>query len=287
MKYLTDLLHKPRREGYPVDFTLARLSSRLAGFATQCPIGGGKAAWQELGKEHRWLYTCLDHSLRKELAAVFLCFELRNINSAIRFARAGDREGTISMLASSMLSVDLKNVLLNSENLVTLLKALSARLSSLDQGFAGLDRVYLDHGLPAVEKTLLDGLLSAASRAGLSGPTNDFLARFVDRRDLLAMAKEGYWGLENFIPANIKDRATLRRLRRKSRAINTRIPGAAGEPVRLENILLEMTVDHFRRQSRTWDTIPKLLDHIMSCYLAARNCGVGTLRPAEVAEPLL
>jgi len=279
MKTLTDLLYKPRQDGYPVDFLLARLGSRLAGFSSRCPIGGGEATWQELQQEYSWLYSCMGLGFRRELSAVFLCFELRNIHSAIRFAKAGDKTGIESVLRSSLLSRDLKGIFLNTDNPLLIIRKLSADLSSLDKGFAGLERIYLDNGLPVLEKAVLDSFLSAAIREGLSDLTTCFLLRFTEKRNLMVLAKEKRWGLENILPAFTESREALRFLERKSRVINGMNPGAAEDPARMDNLLIGKMARDFRRYSRSGQALAKLLDYILSCYIAARNCGVKGIEP--------
>ena len=280
MNRLVDLLATVRQDGYPTDYLLARLRFRTRVFADRCPAGRGEEAWQELQKEYGWLFRQMNVGLRHELAPVFFYFELRNFFAALRFSAGSDRSGLNATLAASLLGPQLQAMLKKEQAFPAKLKELGNFLGRYGEGFSRLDEVWGRGGLNCLETSLFNGFVMIIKREQPPRAVGDFLARLLDRRNLLLLAKQQRWQLANsLLPADDHPALVRRRLGRYLAQLNRQEPGLVDEPTRLDNLLLRTLLRDCRRLARTSQPLAMLLAYLYSCWQTAGDCGVRGLAP--------
>lgn len=271
MHRLAELLRPPRRAGFPVAYLLARLPSRRACWLTSCPGGSGEEARLEVERELEWLHTQLEPRLHRELAPLLIFFELPHLLAALRFSEVGDRNGVETSLRCTRLAPVVGKILARSSPFPEKLAELGGYLGGLDACLAGLAQAWRQGGRVYLEQTLSGGLLVAARREQPTGPVRDLLDRLADRQGLLRLAKAERWQRQG------EGKAGDPRLLRLRRVMAGRHPETAAEPAALDRLLLTEMAKEWQRRGRSGSGLERLLDYLLTCRLAARDCGVRSL----------
>jgi hypothetical protein len=278
MNRLIDLLAGVRTDGYPTDFLLARLQARIAAFAERCPAGRGEEGWLALHDEYRWLFRRMNRGLRNDLAPVFFYFELRNLFAALRFGAGADRDGLTATLAASLLGPEVRLILTKGQPFPATLTELGRLLDGYGEGFDRLAEIWRQGGHGPLETALFSGFSRIINREQPPPAVRDFLARLLERRQLLRLAKGQRWQLPDTQP--VAHQAPLRRrLKRYLEQLPPRDLDQAAGPARLDTLLLRTLLRDCRRAARTGRTLPMFLGYLCSCWLTARDCGVRGLTP--------
>ncbi|MFZ5763703.1 MAG: hypothetical protein ACOY8P_12350 [Thermodesulfobacteriota bacterium] len=171
--------------GYPADYLLARLPARRPRWR-EAPTAGGEG-WPVLARESRWLYGQLPQRLRRELAPLFLYFELRPLFLFLRGLAAGRCAPADELLAATLLADDLKRTLLRAREAGEALRV----LASWWPGGAGLERLAAAKGLAAVEQVMTGALFREAARSATV--LRPLWAALIDLENVVALAKRLRW----------------------------------------------------------------------------------------------
>ncbi|HEX9206851.1 MAG TPA: V-type ATPase subunit [Steroidobacteraceae bacterium] len=308
-----ELLRELGTDGYPTDYLLARIRARRAVLATQwaalrargLPAGAtDDLIWEGFLRELGWLRTQMNRRLRADFAPVFGLFELKTLVLCLRHKAALQEVALEQLLAPSQLSAALRRALLREPDVAAAVGAVAEALSPAGDGQVALQRAYADAGLKGFEVRLNRHYLESMAGARLHPLIRDFLATFVDVRNLMTLYKHLRWGIVDAaaftpggtVPASVlrqaaaaKDAASLDRLVRG-------IAGRAAPPLAtaegsLETILLGSLTRKVRGFGRDDGAAGTVLDYAWRVYIHARNRSIllhaADLGPATLEKELV
>lgn len=183
------LLANPPQPEYPADYLLARLMARQPRWDQELAPADGNttAGWAALAAEFRWLYGQLHHRLRRELAPLFVYFELRPLFLFLRGVASGNAGKGSELLATGLLADGLKQRLCAAQELPVALRLLERAWPVAPP----LHRLYAASGLAAVEEGLTRQLLEQGGQQRAS--LRAFWAALVDLENIMALAKRLRW----------------------------------------------------------------------------------------------
>jgi len=292
--------------GYPTDYLLARIASRRRElvsdwFATPVPAAGQDIAFpgrrpsaargtpaalarERLRQEYRWVYLQMNQGLNCTMAPLFLWFELRTITIALRLRRGGERERELmaELLGGSLLSKRVQQVLGEPG---TGAGALAGLLEAVAEPGRGLGALYRGQKGREYEALFLALYLERTMRSTLHPVLREFFRCVIDLMNLLALAKQLRWQLEE--PQSFIRGGTIA-TRRLEEVLNTK--GAAGLAALLrtqggpegipalrdnpESFLLCRLTRKVAGLGRDPLGIGRILAYLWDCSIEARNAGL-------------
>jgi len=174
------LLVELPQPGYPADYLLARLPARRARWERG-------AEMVPLAAEFRWLYGQLHQQLRRELAPLFVYFELRPLFLFLRGLASNTGKAGRELLATTLLADGLKRALSRERELTAAVRLIGCRCPP----GADLVHLYANGGLAAVEQGMTRQVLAAGRQAPAG--LHDFWAAVIDLENTMALAKRRRW----------------------------------------------------------------------------------------------
>jgi hypothetical protein len=206
-----DLLRKSPDPGYPIEYLLSRIKGRRSRLIKDwrpllfdpalyetLPVartGGGQkeraadAVWRNLMAEYQWVYSQMNRRLRDIFFSYFLYTELRTIFICLRHV-VDRKTGVIDdLLDRSLLSGEIKKVLLLSPDLPEAVNGLERIFSSLSSRFQGLGQTLESDGPRAVEQRLIGTYLSVMIDSDLHRLLKVFFSRLIDSRNIMGLYK--------------------------------------------------------------------------------------------------
>lgn len=275
---MTGLLADQPQPEYPADYLLARLAARRQRWARQfAPRGheGAMAGWAALAAEFRWLHGRMNRRLRRELAPLFVYFELRQLFLFLRGLGSGREERGRELLAASFLADDLKRGLLA----VTELPAALRLLGRAWPAAPDLHRLHATGGLAAVEEGLTRQLLEAAARQRAPA-LRDFWAALIDLENIMALAKRLRWQAKRPFGYSIGGTFGVRRLALAERGQEPVLSSFLAIPLRgavrqgawsLEELLIDRVRQRLARPERPLPPAGAVAVYMWGAYATARR----------------
>lgn len=242
------LAERPQPE-YPADYLLARLAARRSWWA-----GGDHGGMVSRAAEFRWLYGQLNARLRRELAPLFVYFELSSLFLFLRGLARGSKEGGRSLLDASLLHDGLRQMLLGEQEVGAAVR----RLSRFWPPENDLRRWYAVGGCAGLEDEMTRQVLAAGCRS--SAALRDFWAALIDLENLLALAKRRRWHAQSPFAYHRGGTVGPRLLRKVEHNMTTSpaIPMAASVEAaggegnwQLEDLLVRRVQQRIARTART------------------------------------
>jgi vacuolar-type H+-ATPase subunit C/Vma6 len=206
-----ELLFSPADRGYPGEYLLARIKGRRARLirdwkrlafdsglfdASSSSISDGlfktKSAVSigaELVREYRWVYEQMNRRLRRTFAPFFLYTELRTVFMCLRRLKDRKAGALDELLASSLLSDIVKDILLDSEDLKDVVVRIEMLFSSQSPRYVGLAETLDSEGLRGVEQQLTDRYLAETVKSGLHPLVKEFFMWLIDSRNAISIYK--------------------------------------------------------------------------------------------------
>jgi hypothetical protein len=190
---------------FPADYIVVRLQVRKAmAAATIQAVLGGQAdlplttdqeiagQWQS---ERFWLYQQLNSYLRRELASVFLFYELGTLLNWLRVRQARGSDALLQFfLPHSLLCSEARKALREEGEAAVLAKRLEELFClRLDPRFSGIAGVYNEKGLQGFERRLVQLFLETRGMSASQKSVRSFFRSLIDQRNVLALAKGHYW----------------------------------------------------------------------------------------------
>jgi len=302
-----DLLQQPVEQGYPEEYLLARIKGRRSGLVRdwnalifEQEIGAASPhlqtdrdqasaasdrIWEELLEEYEWVYRQMDRHLRKVFAPYFLHAEVRTIILCLRRIQ-DSASGVISeLLNHSLLSRGIKDVLLQGDNLQSVLKSIERLFSDWSKDFSGLSDVLEHDGLRGVEQRLAETTLMVIARSVLHPPLKAFFIRLIDARNIMSIFK--YVRFERAAEPHVQHGGSFPNLKLRSimakgdiTALRGTIREATGivldklEPMQVERALYQGITRWLRRAGREPFGAAPILDYLWRCSIEAMNLSV-------------
>ncbi len=302
-----ELLRKLPDPGYPVEYLLSRIkgrrsrlirdwkpflfdpalyesfrTARTGGFQND---GTADAIWGELTAEYQWVNSQMNQGLRDTFFSFFLYTELRTICICMRHLIDKKTGAIDELLDRSLLSDDVKKVLLSTPDLPAAVRGIERLFSSFSDRFLGLSRTLESGGLRAVEQRLVGTYLSVMVDSDLSQLLKKFFSRLIDARNIMGLYKYLRLGL-TVQPAFIAGGA-ISEMRLKELMKKDELPGVAllvrectgiaverPDPTSIELALYRGMTRWLRKEGRDPFGIAPILDYLWRCSIEAMNLGV-------------
>jgi len=280
------LLRNIDTAGAPDEYLFSRIRCRRAALDTS-----GRGSWsgpaeprQALRAEYHWVYAQLNRRTRQKLLPLFEYVELRTLVIALRYLAAEEHSAKRAQLQLSLLQPQLLKLLLESEQMTTVVSTLELLLVAEYPFFAGLLETYLRQGPGGLEQALLGGCLQQGVKSSSNRQVRALLVYLLDMRNLLAVYKHLHWQIPSLPPLltdgeldpslleglfRAGDRSGMLKLMAK-RAGQTGNPEAIG----VEDFLLQGLAARLRHAGRDPLQLGLLLDYLWRCQLTARNRGL-------------
>jgi vacuolar-type H+-ATPase subunit C/Vma6 len=304
---LVELLQNPDDRGYPVEYLLSRIKGRRSALIKNwktlvfdqdlfLPTSSLKQAgmrtsiapdriWADLMQEYRWVYGQMNQQLRAIFHPYFLYAELRTVFICLRLLR-DKKEGEIeAVLNKSLLSDEMKDVLLHSGDLTEAVAGVERLFCSLSNKFTGLAAVSETEGLRGVEQRLTETYLAVMVSSRLHPLMQRFFSRLVDARNIMSLYKYLRLELTEFppvLPGGVIAEKKLRELAAKDDivAVGSVIQELTGikverpEPTMVELALYRGMTQWLRKEGRDPFGAGPILDYLWRCSIEAMNLSV-------------
>ena len=281
------LLRNDAGAGYPRDYVIARLHGRRVRIAPAraVAIAGDEEIWTRFLRELSWLFHQMNEPMRVGHAPLFTMFEIKTIVLCLRHAAPESVEPRRRLLAHSLLSAPLRDILLAPRHVGAVVTGLGQSLGSLSASFADLDARYFEAGLRGCEDAMMRLFLESMGPTRLVVPLRWFFDRFIDLRNLMALYKHLRWELKGpvmligggSIPAATLKDIIFREDRDALDALVTTVTGravSAAHELSLETMLLSSLSAGLSRARREHGGEWLVTDYMWSCYVHARNLAV-------------
>ncbi|HYQ48378.1 MAG TPA: V-type ATPase subunit [Thermodesulfovibrionales bacterium] len=302
-----DLLEYPEDRGYPTDYLLSRIkgrrgllirdwrplvydaapleslsSSRYRGLIS---IKSPDAVWRYLVQEYRWVYVQMNGSLRRIFYPFFLYTELRTIFICLRHAKEKSEWRRDDLLATSLLSEEIKTVLSTSVDFSAAIAEIERIFQAVSPNFVGLTKLLDEEGLRGVEQRLTNTYLVHTMGTDLHPLIRDLFKRIIDSRNIMSLFK--YQRLDSkaapvFIPGGSITVARLQEIIKKGDtfAVTTLIRELTGikadtpNPTQIESSLYKGITKFLRKTGKHPFGAEPIMDYLWRCSIEAMNLGV-------------
>jgi hypothetical protein len=244
-----------------------------------------REAREKMRQEFRWVYLQMNRGVRSSFAPLFLWFELRTILVCLRLSRGGEREQAAALLDASLLAQPVRRVLRGIEVPFAGADPLSELLEADAATGRELGTLYREGKGREYEERLVALYLERVTRLALPPVLGEFFRALVDLENLLALAKQLRWRLQE--PRALIGGGTIT-MKRLEQVLKTGSaaglacllrsqPGLGGLPElpeNLEHFLLCRLTGKLRKLGRDPLGIGCILAYLWECHIAARNAGL-------------
>ena len=303
---ITEFIESTPDHGFPLDYLVSRLKGRKSRLVTdwgilvksaspmeQLPpghyqtifgISAPDAVWRALMAEYRWAYHQMNGQGRRTFAPFFIYGELRTLFICLRYLRGLMRDRLQEILSVSLLSGEIKDVLLRSPDELSATQGIEEKFLCLSRLFKGIAETMRHEGLKGFEQKLAELFLSVIIATGLDPFLKAFFLQVIDARNILALAK--LLKLEAtghpFISGGRTDTMKLREIldRRDVQAADKLVRGFTGEknaPANLSGLEISLYRGISRSLKRggrgSLGTGP-VLDYLWRCSIEAMNLSI-------------
>jgi hypothetical protein len=298
-RYPMELLRKLPDHGYPIEYLLSRIRGRRARlirdwkpllfdpalYESPPTVRAADAAWRNLMTEYQWVYSQMNQGLRDIFFSFFLYTELRTILICLRHL-VDKKTGAIDeLLDRSLLSDEVKKVLLFSPDLPAAMSGIERLFSSFSDRFPGFGEVLESGGLRVVEQRLIGTYLSVTVDSDLPPLLKRFFSRIIDARNIMGLYKYlrlGFKVRPEFIAGGAISEIRLSTIVKKDdlpgiALLVREMSGIAVErpdPASIELALYRGMTRWLRREGRDPFGIAPLLDYLWRCSIEAMNLSV-------------
>lgn len=293
------LLHEFCQREFPSDYLVARLRSRRAFIRTvpeELDENGYTAieASDEREKaveERRWLFGQLNTEQRKNLAPLFLYFELEVLVQCLRCLEAGQTIFIDGLLEKSLLAGSVKQVLITSNGMTDVLAGLERVFNEAHVPVSGLIGSYDEGGIRNCEKMMRTTFLSQVCRRCPHGEILEFFRDIVDIRNTMTVAKYLHWQISStpdliaggrfecrIVRKNVNEGMLIRMI--SHFAGGTTVSEELKNPIRLEPVLFYGMLKKMTRSRRVSGPVTAVVEYLWQWHMyGKRNPGrVNVLR---------
>ena len=235
--------------------------------------------------EYRWVYYQMNRRLRNIFGPFFVYAELRTLFICLRSLKEMKRATVREMLSASLLSEELRKILVDSADEFAAVQTIEEKLGRLSGQFSGITEVLRQTGLSGFEHGLTKRYLSAIVGAGLDPVLQTFFMRLIDARNTLALAK--LLKLEtpaehSFIHGGTIDPEKLKEIldNRSRPGLERLLREITGEEiVSADNVKLEASLYRgitrsLKKEGRSPLSIGPILEYLWRCSIEAMNLSV-------------
>jgi hypothetical protein len=302
-----ELLRKRLDPGYPAEYLLSRIKgrrSRLIGDWRPLLIdpalyeslptartGGfhqdktADAAWRNLLAEYQWVYSQMNQQLRDIFFSYFLFTELKTIVICLRHLDERKAGAIDPLFERSLLSDEVKKVLLFSIDLPAAVSGIERLFLSLSDRFLGLRKTLDPGNLRAVEQRLIGTYLSVMIESDLHRLLKMFFSRLIDARNIMGLYKYlrlGFKVQPVFIPGGAIPEMRLKNIIKTDdlRGVALLVRERSGITVdrpdltTVELALYRGMTRWIKKEGRDPFGIAPILDYLWRCSIEAMNLSI-------------
>ncbi|MBI5099067.1 MAG: V-type ATPase subunit [Nitrospirae bacterium] len=294
--------------GYPTDYLLARIhgrrafllkdwekvlfsldisgylmSTRYSKFISGYPADGILRRYQE---ELQWMYYQMNKNLRHIFGPCFMYAELGTLLTCLRYhLKKGKKTEIEYILAFSLLSERVKNILSLESDLPFILEMLDKRAAFLSDSPAGLSDIFITGGLPEVEQTITRTLLEHIMHEPGHPCITRFFISLIDSINIITLYKHLRWEMsakpafitggkvkETVLSAILhsRDVSEITGLIQKHTGFYVGRPAAAN----VESALLKGISGQVKKMERESPDIGLILNYLWRFFLEARDLSI-------------
>lgn len=193
------ILMSCRAAGYPTEYLIARIRGRRSSLKDE-PHGKPSNEFSEMydeeshQSEFRWVYLQMNEQMRRIFVPFFTYFELRTLVICLRFKSLEDNTETEKILNESLLSEEIRRVLVGGADLPVALHAIAGALTP-SLSWHSLMQAYATGGLQSFEKVLYVKFLEYTMRLQLHPVMARFFTFFIDCRNIMQAYKGIRWDI--------------------------------------------------------------------------------------------
>lgn len=273
-------------DGFPTDYLLSRIrgrQTRLVSDWEELIARGATAAtsdetiWGAFLHELAWLHAQMNRGLRRTFAPLFGLFEIKTIVLCLRNKAVGRTAEVERLLATSLLSEPLKEVLRGRADVRGTIAAV----------FPELEAVYAESSLQGFENALMRMYLQEIAATDLDAVMRTFFVMFTDLRNIVLLYKDLRWGIaapSPFIAGGTVDVTRLQEIaaRRDPAALDDLVRSVTGLDAisiettegALETILLRSMTKQLARMRHAEGGLATIVAYMWRIYVQARNLAV-------------
>ena len=294
-----ELLRKLPDPGYPIEYLLSRIKGRRSRLIRdwkpllfepvldESPPTDRTAdtAWRNLMTEYQWVHSQMNQGLCDSFFSFFLYTELRTILICLRHL-VDKKTGAIDeLLDRSLLSDEVKKVLLFSPDLPAALSGIERFFTSFSDRFLGFGKALESGGLRLVEQRLVGTYLSVMVDSDLPPLLKRFFSRIIDARNIMGLYK--YLRLGFKVKPEFMSGGTISEIRLSNIMKKDDLPGVAllvrectgiaverPDPTSIELALYRGMTRWLRKEGRDPFGIAPILDYLWRCSIEAMNLSV-------------
>lgn len=260
-------------------------------------------------KRYRWLYSEMNDRLREVFWPYFLLYELKTLIICLRYIKTGHNEDAEELLRLSLLSSEIRDIVLFSEDLDTTIRRLMDFFAEEYAEFLNGYEVFHRKGLQGFEIFIYGRFLQYLLTLNLQRHIRTFITYQIDMRNILGLYKSIKWeGMTppEFLPGgklNVREleRILIQRDLNLFSSILRRLTGLSGVgspenhqifggASNIEDILLKGLSTRLRKKSYE-ENIGLILHYLWSLYIQLRNLGTilsaTGIERAELKEEIL
>lgn len=275
-----EIFERIEDRGYPTDYLLSRVRSRRVLYKNFIAGESPVEIWRHLLKEYRWIYIQMNGALRNIFRRFFIYSELRTIFMCLRYKK-GEYEKIEELLRFSLLSDDIKELLMGDSDIMTAIGGVEGAFLSISDRFGGLKDIFMKDGFRGFEQELTDVYFENTIDSKLHHTIKDFFTYVIDSRNIIAVYKHIRWQMHDypsFINGGSIKEARLRRIfeRQDISGITTlvqKLTGIITDAGNIENSLLKRTTRFLRETARDPLCIGIILEHLWRCYVEIIEAG--------------
>lgn len=299
------LLERTIDRGYPEEYLVSRIRGRGARLISDWdapvfspdPPGylktsghrdnieeySGEAAWIFLAQERKWLHTQMNGRLKDIFEPVFIYIELGTLIRCLR-NKYPEKEGaeTGEILRYSLLAKRIRDTILMSKGLPSLLEEMDRRELLAPVRAGCLVRIFEENGLQGLEQYLEILFLGNVLEMPLSPELREFFSYTADSRNVMALFKCLRWGVAAkpfFIAGGTVVISRLRKILHDSDMSECErlVSGLSGvriqdpSPAGAENALQKGMAGRLKRAERKGSNRGIILNYLWECYMEAHD----------------
>ncbi|MFN3740029.1 MAG: V-type ATPase subunit [Thermodesulfovibrionales bacterium] len=251
-------------------------------------------------KRYRWLYSEMNDRLREVFWPYFLLYELRTLIICLRYIKTGHNEDAEDLLRISLLSGEIRDIILFPDDFDTTVRRLMELLSEEDMRFLDGYEIFHKKGLQEFERFIHGIFLQYLLSLNLQKHIKTFITYQIDSRNILSLYKSIKWEImtpPEFLSGgelNLRglERILIQRDLNLFSSILRRLTGLSGERegASIEDLLLKGLSLKLRKRSYE-DNTGLILHYLWSLYIEFKNLGTilsaTGIERAELKEEIL
>lgn len=285
------LLHDLPQRNYPGDYLLSRIRCRRVSLLAEdysnedenlSADASDAAIWVRDQDERQWLFSQMNHDLRRAMAPLFLHFEINTLVLCLRFIEAENLDEIDSLLDRSLLSLDLQKNLRGNVSMPEVIERLDRFFHDAPLAVKGLTGVYENEGIQGCEEIIRINFFEQVLRTCTDPDMHSFFQDIVDLKNILTVAKCLRWNRESApgliaggrLSVTVNDqpvsedrlRFLVRRLTKEERVSDEQL-----RPVSLEPALYAILLQKLTRSRRVAGQVVVCIEYILRRDLVSKN----------------